>query len=81
MKNIKVLEKSLDRHHFHPLNFFVPIDIKQIKPYEIMEDGSIVSVFSFYSESQKENLFLKVTTSEHRQEKEDLTYKVDNKPA
>ena len=80
MKNIKELEKSLDRNHFHPLNFFVATNIKQIKPYEVMLDSTIISIFSFYSESQEKDLFLKISTSEERQYKENLTYMMDRSP-
>jgi hypothetical protein len=80
MKNVNKLEQSLESNHFHPLNFFVPSNIRQIKPYEVMYDSTILSVFSFYSESQDKDLFLKVSTSEKRQYNENLTYMLDSLP-
>jgi len=80
MKYTEELEESLDWNHFHPLNFFVPSNIRQIKPYEVMLDGTIVSVFSFYAESQEKELFLKISTNEKRQYNENLTYMMDNIP-
>jgi serine/threonine protein kinase len=80
MKNVKELEASLDSNHFHPLNFFVPMNIRPIKPYEVMLDGTLVSVYSFYSESQEKELFLKISTSEKRQYNENLTYMMDSLP-
>lgn len=80
MKNVKRLEQSLESNHFHPLNFFVPSNIRQIKPYEVMLDSTIISVFTFYSESQDKELFLKISTSEKRQYNENLTYMLDSLP-
>lgn len=80
MKNVKELELSLESNHFHPLNFLVPSNIRPIKPYEIMLDGTVVSVYSFYSESQEKELFLKISTNEKRQYNENLTYMMDNLP-
>ena len=80
MKNIRELEESLNRNHFHPLNFAAPTNIKQLKPYEVMLDGTIISVYSFYSESQEKEMMLKISTCENRQYNENLTYMMDNLP-
>lgn len=81
MKNLRKLNKSLQNNHFHPLNFFVPWDIRQIKPYEIMLDGTVISMYSFYSEAQENQEFmLKISTSEKRQYNENLIYMIDNRP-
>lgn len=81
MKSAEELEDSLSSNHFHPLNFFVPMNIRQMKPYEVMLDGTVVSVYSFYTESQEKDLFLKISTSEKRQYNEDLTYTMYNLPS
>ena len=83
MKNSKILEKSLENNHFHPLNFFGPTNIRQIKPYEVMPDSTVVSVFVFYSETQDKDLFLKVSTNESREyiiSRENFTYMMDRTP-
>lgn len=80
MKNVNELEASLNSNHFHPLNFFIPSKIRPIKPYEVMLDQTVVSVYSFYSESQEKELFLKISTSESRQYNENFTYMIDSVP-
>ena len=74
MKNIKELEESLNRNHYHPLNFAVPTNIKQIKPYDVMLDGTIVSFYSFYSESLEKEMMVKISTGEGD------NYMIDNHP-
>ena len=81
MKNVRKIRKSLKNNHFHPLNFFVPNDIRQVKPYEVMPDG-VISFFTFTSEAQDDKEFLlKISTSEKRQYNENLTYMMDNTPS
>lgn len=81
MKNLRKLIKSLQNNNFHPLNFFVPCELKQIKPYEVMLDGTVVSMYSFLSETQDNQEFLlKISTNEKRQYNENLIYMIDNHP-
>ena len=71
----------MKNNHFHPLNFFVPCDIKQMKPSQVMMDGTVVSFYTFRSEARDDQQFLlKISTSEQRQYNENLIYKFDNRP-
>ncbi len=63
MKNTEELEACLQQNKFHPLNFLIPNDIRNIsvtgtdlyatlQPYETADDGlTIVSTFTFFSEA------------------------------
>ena len=51
------MEDSLVKNQFHPLNFFIPTDLRQVpSPTKDFE------LFSFYSESQQQHYLLKVLT-------------------